>query len=968
MSPIEEVPQPTKSVDDNCQLNNRKRLRREDAFQRTTLSLDNAFSEGGLQHTGEFHDCIPLPVFQFENRHSTRKKCPGSAGGRKEREEIESRKAGRHKGREGDSGRKKQKEVEDKKETIEDNRQRRDEGRIHKEEIEESKISSVKKDKMKENEVTVVKEGQKEESSEKDQKRVQNVNKKDQDIKKSRKDESGEPIRCNGVRQNSGRSKGIIRIEEERNLLAKEKLEAEKRKETIIEPMNKQSLGVIRKETGNNSQKETIGFFKKETGSESRRERGGNKELETSKESNNINGGLNRCNGLGTNNGRNRDIKRTNGEKNSHGKEKQGGEKRKEAERYLKKEFNGENTSRVNVEVLRNEKERQNFKDTKRDGSTKANGEIKFNEIEKNSDSGKISVRKEKEIKSTRQVQDRNLSQFTKNNTERKDGINQGKGHINIEDGKINGVKEVSAAISLNGGLVNGKEETQRFDKSDLILNGVEKKNLGVTVINDTLSEVKEEGKENGEIKAEDKLKKDIKYSNADLKENHILDESETESYCVDSGNYFQPGLNYFCHQGVYTSDIPNDFTHSPNIKNVFPKESSFNLGFNPKLGPILDILFAKEDPMLETNYLNFITSVEDMSPMDILKTPLEKVEVNFKYCPEEGNSIREPLALPGSPKKIVIEEITSLEETNLRNSKFLENKVVDYSSLTSMEEEENKLEEFVSLEESLQERKSQKENGERDFELKRRGRTEVENDMKEKYVCSSNNVCVQIEQNEVKEMKEEEKEKIVKNVRNEKREVSKVTSCNKEPSSSEDLNPLSLKEDNPNFEDSSLLPDASLSTLSFSMNIEDVLGLGSEDESCKEFRKPASMIKFSSGDPGSSQDSQNSQLCLETVQSPITMMQMESKSSEEKSDGRDDEKISDCFNGVYKKNIKKSVNRENKGCVKINKRYENEGNNNMGVHIKERESKEMKEKASPRENDTNSSSSISSEKKLKGK
>ncbi|XP_011306726.1 uncharacterized protein [Fopius arisanus] len=40
----------------------RKRLRREDAMQRTTISMERAFGEEGLRHTGEFHDCIPLPL------------------------------------------------------------------------------------------------------------------------------------------------------------------------------------------------------------------------------------------------------------------------------------------------------------------------------------------------------------------------------------------------------------------------------------------------------------------------------------------------------------------------------------------------------------------------------------------------------------------------------------------------------------------------------------------------------------------------------------------------------------------------------------------------------------------------------------------------------------------------------------------------------------------------------------------
>ncbi|XP_015176371.1 PREDICTED: protein PFC0760c-like [Polistes dominula] len=39
-------------------------LRREDAIQRNTLSTENAFASCGVQHTGEFHDCLPLPVLE----------------------------------------------------------------------------------------------------------------------------------------------------------------------------------------------------------------------------------------------------------------------------------------------------------------------------------------------------------------------------------------------------------------------------------------------------------------------------------------------------------------------------------------------------------------------------------------------------------------------------------------------------------------------------------------------------------------------------------------------------------------------------------------------------------------------------------------------------------------------------------------------------------------------------------------
>ncbi|XP_028981780.1 uncharacterized protein LOC114841078 [Diachasma alloeum] len=53
----------------------RKRLRREDAMQRTTISMERAFGEDGLRHTGEFHDCIPLPLLDFAPRIFT-PECP----------------------------------------------------------------------------------------------------------------------------------------------------------------------------------------------------------------------------------------------------------------------------------------------------------------------------------------------------------------------------------------------------------------------------------------------------------------------------------------------------------------------------------------------------------------------------------------------------------------------------------------------------------------------------------------------------------------------------------------------------------------------------------------------------------------------------------------------------------------------------------------------------------------------------
>ncbi|XP_077260993.1 uncharacterized protein LOC143896814 isoform X2 [Temnothorax americanus] len=56
-----EVPQDTLS------LREARRLRREEALRNTTLSLENAFATGRLQHTGEFHDSVPLFPFDLTN-------------------------------------------------------------------------------------------------------------------------------------------------------------------------------------------------------------------------------------------------------------------------------------------------------------------------------------------------------------------------------------------------------------------------------------------------------------------------------------------------------------------------------------------------------------------------------------------------------------------------------------------------------------------------------------------------------------------------------------------------------------------------------------------------------------------------------------------------------------------------------------------------------------------------------------
>lgn len=70
LEPIEEVglAQAATTIQSNYRgYKARQRLHREDAVQKNTMSVENAFSGNGLQHTGEFHDCIPLPLLHLED-------------------------------------------------------------------------------------------------------------------------------------------------------------------------------------------------------------------------------------------------------------------------------------------------------------------------------------------------------------------------------------------------------------------------------------------------------------------------------------------------------------------------------------------------------------------------------------------------------------------------------------------------------------------------------------------------------------------------------------------------------------------------------------------------------------------------------------------------------------------------------------------------------------------------------------
>lgn len=106
--------------------------------------------------------------------------------------------------------------------------------------------------------------------------------------------------------------------------------------------------------------------------------------------------------------------------------------------------------------------------------------------------------------------------------------------------------------------------------------------------------------------------------------------------------------------------------------------DSNLNLsaGGAKLVEPTLDILmlgYPRDDATLENRYLNFITSVEDVGAnMDFLSPDIAtksahnvgdaQPPMTFSEA-SVPESLREPLALPGTPEGVVIEELVSLDE-----------------------------------------------------------------------------------------------------------------------------------------------------------------------------------------------------------------------------------------------------------------------------------------------------------------
>ncbi|KAK2582656.1 hypothetical protein KPH14_004935 [Odynerus spinipes] len=115
----------------------------------------------------------------------------------------------------------------------------------------------------------------------------------------------------------------------------------------------------------------------------------------------------------------------------------------------------------------------------------------------------------------------------------------------------------------------------------------------------------------------------------------------------------------------------------SPNV--IFEANANLNVG-NDRTPP------AKDESTLQNRYLNFITSVEDGESSHVKDIVQEYKEHSNDHSMQ---SLREPLALPGSPEGIVIEELSSLDSTTLSklqdvsfNPTSLESVMMDHESI----------------------------------------------------------------------------------------------------------------------------------------------------------------------------------------------------------------------------------------------------------------------------------------------
>jgi len=134
-----------------------------------------------------------------------------------------------------------------------------------------------------------------------------------------------------------------------------------------------------------------------------------------------------------------------------------------------------------------------------------------------------------------------------------------------------------------------------------------------------------------------------------------------------------------------------------------FKVNQSYDPGFKPIVGGTKSLEQAMDILMLgcpkddDNRYLKFITSVEDLgsnadflSPEDAVKVSKSTESAHSSItCDEE--SIMEPLALPGTPQGVVIEEVTSL--TPSQSMKLSVTPKVSLDTNSSMLSEERALE-----------------------------------------------------------------------------------------------------------------------------------------------------------------------------------------------------------------------------------------------------------------------------------
>ncbi|XP_015587528.1 titin [Cephus cinctus] len=405
-------------------------------------------------------------------------------------------------------------------------------------------------------------------------------------------------------------------------------------------------------------------------------------------------------------------------------------------------------------------------------------------------------------------------------------------------------------------------------------------------------------------------------------------------------------------------------------------------------------VMIAKDESVLQSRYLNFITSVEDDSAvradsingLDLTQSlrsnaGVESLPLDNPSNVSGGSQVWGPLALSDSSRGVIIEELPRSEEGSLEKTPVpysypetpetlpdaeakpetleevedpsLETHQLTHDSPVSFDDEHAFLESSpISLDDPTSPETSRVSSG-------RRNRS----------AGTSKMSLVGVREEEAapgEEKKDSTEKEALPPLANLESELESLDPDHRPGESIDSAHPV---------DPSSMVPDASLATISFSMNVDDMLGFGEENEQIQSKRQSILEVTVTPRDLLKSSRSQESQLSGDRVESPVTMMQIVPKSVEEKSDKSEVEGNSSNEDQVKaeeakidndasasiaeaKPDVLQSDAKNDQGQpedCQTGQSKDSSEDTNEGKNLKENQITETKEQASPKENISNS-------------